>query len=219
FPDAHAVGEQPSVVPACEERNPWMVVASGHENANVHAVSCRSVQGFDLGGGWREVRGRDPDRALRGNRLDLERARHAQSQRLALDDADERWRVRRGIEMGVVRVAPQKAMGSAPFGSCGSSPHVVEGELHVAGGGAVDANRCVAPAGARAFLDACRPFAADADAARDAYVPVHDEQLAMISRHESEPAMKAGRIEHRDLDAPLPQLAQKTLLRAANADG
>ena len=168
-----------------------MIVAARHENANVDAVARRAVQRFDLGRRRREVRRRDPDRAARGDGLDLQRARDAKSKRLAFDDADERRHVRRGIEMRAARRPSKKPVRSATLVAVAAPPHVVERLDHVVRGGPLDLHGGVAPTRAMLLLHAGRPFASDADAAGDADRPVDDEQLAVIARNESEPRVEA----------------------------
>src|SRR6185312_14947931 len=218
LPDAHAVGKQPAVVAAREQRHPRVIVAARHEDAHIDAVSGRTVQRLDFGPGRREVRRGDPDRPPRRDRLDLKRARDAELERLAFDDADERRLVSRRIEVRAARRPAQKAVRPAPLLLVHPPPHVIECLRHVARRLAFDLHGGVAPPRAMLLENAGRPLAADADAARDTDNAVDDEQLAVIPRHRAEPAPKAGRIEDRDLNAGALERPDELARRAAYPD-
>ena len=110
FPDSDAVGEQPAIIAPREQGDPGMVVAARHEHADVDAVARRPRECLDLGPGGREVGARDPDGALRGGRLHLQRTRDAEPQRLPLDDTDEGRRMRGRIEMRAGGALLEKAV-------------------------------------------------------------------------------------------------------------
>ena len=138
-----------------------------------------------------EVRVGDPDRALGGDGLDLERARDAQAERLALDDADERRLGGGRIEVRAARDAAREPVRAAALPLLRALPHRVERLLHVARGGPLDAHRGVAPVAAVA-LRSCpihsspMPTPPVMPIAR-----VDDEQLAVVARHEAEPGAEA----------------------------
>ena len=150
--------------------------------------------------------------------MNLERARHALSERLAFDDSDESSLVGLGVEVRAARWPVEESMRAAPFVADGAPPHSIERLLHVVRGGTVDAHRGVAPSGAANLVDAGRPLSADADAARDPDRAVHDEKLAVVARYEPEPPVESRPIEQHDFDAGGAELTEKPAPRAANTD-
>ena len=197
-----------------------MVVAARHENAHVDAVARRAVERFDLRRRRREVRRRDPDRALGRDRLDLQRARDAQPQRLALDDADER---RRRASAGS-RCAPRAARRRKRCEPRRSRPlrrarHMCRTPATMSRAAGPSMRTAVSrQRDAVALVHAGRPFAADADAAGDADRSVDDEQLAVIARDEPEPARKPGRVEDATSTPGRFSALMKLPRRAAAAD-
>src|SRR2546423_1129373 len=59
LPHAHAVHQQSAVIAPRQQRDPRMVVAAGHEDADVDTVARGAGERFDLGPGRNEVRARD----------------------------------------------------------------------------------------------------------------------------------------------------------------
>ena len=139
---------------------------------------------------------------LRGDGLDLQRARDAQAKRLAFDDADERRLVGRGIEMRAARLATKEAVRSAALVSdravatcrsnactmsCAAGPSIFTAVSR-------QRERCIF----------CTPVVHSRPTPTPPVMPiavVDDEQLSVIARNEPEPAAEAGRVEDGDLDA------------------
>src|SRR5581483_973417 len=97
-------------------------------------------------------------------------------------------------------------------------PHVLERPRHVGARRALDADGRIAPGRPAAFEDAGTPFLADPDATGDAAGAVNDEQLAVVTRDDAEPAAPAGRVKDADRDARGAEPAEERARRAANAD-